>query len=65
MGAMKRQGMVPDAFIYIAVICASIRPSSQSEPWDSLEATKRQGVVPDANTYNSLISACGKGKQPE
>ena len=26
---------------------------------------EQQGVTPNAITYNALISACGKGKQPE
>ena len=30
-----------------------------------LKAMQRQGVVPNVITYNALISACGKGKQPE
>ena len=26
---------------------------------------QKQDIVPDIITYNALISACGKGKQPE
>ena len=57
-GAMQRQGVVPDAITYVALISTRDKGQQTEQALDLCRAVQRQGVAPDAITYDAMISFC-------
>ena len=60
-----RQGVVPTAITYKALVSACERDKRPEQALTVFEALMRQEVVPTAVTYDALTSACEKGQRPE
>ena len=58
---MQRQGLVPSAITYDALISACEKGKQPERALELFEAMQRQGVVADKITYKALMSACEKG----
>ena len=60
---MMRQGVIPDAITYSALISACEKGKQPEQALLVFASMEQQGVVPDEITYGALISACEKGKR--
>ncbi len=60
---MERQGVVPNAITYNALLSAYEKGNEPKRALDVCAVMNQQGIVPTTITYSTLVSSCDKSKQ--